>query len=95
LNKRLEFTTRPRNRIAYVGALHPIYRETVGIAWSEEDEQKYRKLCAAQSRRSERVPRFLRTNPPVHLLRLGYRGPKLVSMDHLQQAEEKQKKRRR
>jgi len=93
LNKRFEFTSRPRNRIAYVGALHPLYRETVGIAWSDEDEQQYRKLCAALGERSKRIPRFLRTNPTVHLLRLGYRGPKLVSMEHLQQAEEKQKKR--
>lgn len=87
-NRYLEHTVRPQNRIAYVGSIHPIYREAVGIPWSEDDQQKYERLCAAINKRSKRVPRFLRTNPTAYLLMLGYKGPKLVTMDHLQKAEE-------
>ncbi len=90
-NRYMEHTARPRIRIAYVGALHPTYREVMGILWSAEDQQKYERLCAAIARRSKYLPRFLRTNPTAYLLMLGYKGPKLVTMDQLKEAEEKLK----
>lgn len=93
-NKYFLETALPRNRIAYVGALHPIYREAMGISWTKEDQEKYEHLCEAINKRSKRIPRFLRTNPTAYLLMLGYRGPNLVTMDHLNEAEEKQKERK-
>lgn len=87
MNKYFHETMKPRNRIAYVGSIHPTYRKAVGIKWDEEDQEKYEKLCAAIAKRSKRIPRFLRTNPTAHLLRLGYRGPGLVTKKHLDEAK--------
>lgn len=86
-DKYVDGTLRPKSRIAYVGALHPVYRKSVGIKWNEEDEQRYRKLCASIAKRAKRIPRFLRTNPIAYLLMLGFTGPSLVTMEHLKEAE--------
>ncbi len=94
MNRYFHETMKPRNRIAYVGSLHPIYREKVGIPWSAEDQQKYEHLCATIARRAEKIPRFLRTNPTLYLLRLGYRGPSVSSKEHLDQAKIKLEQRK-
>lgn len=80
---------RPKTRIVYVGALHPTYRSSVGIKWNDEDEKHYRNICKIISKRAKLIPRFIRTNPIVYLLMLGYTGPSLASIEHLKEAEKK------
>lgn len=83
----------PTLHLCAIRCLHPLYRERFNLPWSDHDEARYQKLLRRLRRFTQLVPRPLRYNPVAYLVMLGFHGPGLVSLQELDQIEQKKQRR--
>lgn len=73
----------PLARIFTIGFLDPRFRVKHKLAWSDEDEKKYRRNVKVVRFCVRFIPRFLRYHPMALYIMLGGHGPKAMTYERL------------